>query len=223
MARLSVIIPAAGLATRMNGVPKALVKVSKGETVINRQIRIIRDRLPCSQIVVVTGHENKLVEDQLPRNVDIVYNKEYEKSNVGYSIAAGLNAVRLGNSVLVVYGDLVFNENFFDGLDRKINCAFLDHSEYRKHEVGLTVVDGNATNFSFGLPSRWAQSIHLLPFAISYFRTLATHHEKRRWFGYEILNVMLEVGIDIKAVISHGAKLVEVDSVADVENAKRIR
>jgi choline kinase len=104
---LHVLIPAAGLGRRMKSYgPKALINL-QGETLIERQIRLVREAFPRVKITVVAGFEAHRLREVLPKDVRLVLNPYYETTNVAYSVSIGLRTIPPTVPVLVVYGDLV--------------------------------------------------------------------------------------------------------------------
>ena len=72
---LSIIIPAAGTGTRMKAYgPKPLIKIGN-QSIISRQIEILKSCFYCPEIVVVSGYESCKVMNNLPRNIVKVENE----------------------------------------------------------------------------------------------------------------------------------------------------
>lgn len=106
----SVVVLAAGLASRLGGaVPKALVPV-RGEALVGRLCRQVIE-LGVAEVVVVTGHRADEVEAALlatpvgPR-LRFVRNPVPAESSLGWSCGIGLAAVR-HPTVMVILGDTV--------------------------------------------------------------------------------------------------------------------
>jgi GTP:adenosylcobinamide-phosphate guanylyltransferase len=204
MNKLSVIIPAAGPGKRMKSYgPKALIQLRDGETVISRQIRLIKQTYPNVDIVVVVGFEADKVCKELPKDVITVYNENYEETNVAYSINLGLTKVQNPAS-LIVYGDLVFKK------------------QIGEEEVGVTIVDNYITRFSYGLPIKWAQIAYLIGRELELFNKHASVKNKEKFFGFEILNKILDSDGKLKAIETVNMKIAEIDTSKDINNAKRI-
>jgi molybdenum cofactor cytidylyltransferase len=98
------IVPAAGLSSRM-GRCKQLLPFA-GTTVIGHIVdELLRSRV--DEIRVVVGHEaDRLREELSPRGVRIIFNPDYERSDMLDSIRCGLaNLPRKCRAILVAPGD----------------------------------------------------------------------------------------------------------------------
>jgi choline kinase len=220
---LTVIIPAAGLGRRMRSFgPKALIEVTDRQTILGRQLAILRGTHPDADVVVVAGYEAERVIRALPAGVRVVENDAYEDTNVARSLALGLRSSRCKRA-LVVYGDLVFSKATLDGLDQGRSCVVVDtRGQMREFEVGCTVVGGKVTHFSYGLDTKWAQVAYLAGRELGLFRRLVGGRDRRRHFGFEVLNEVLEHGGELRAVEPVGMKIVEVDTSKDIEQARSV-
>lgn len=83
---MNYIILAAGMGTRLHpftkNMPKCLLKIGHGETVIQRMIRIIRECDETSEITVVTGFKSRELEEVLSdSNVEFEVNPFYSVTN----------------------------------------------------------------------------------------------------------------------------------------------
>lgn len=227
MPNLSIIIPAAGLGRRMKSYgPKALIDVGNDQSLIGRQLLIMRELFPAAQLVVVVGHQAEKITSRL-WGISTVENRAYESTNVGRSIGLGLQAAT-GKNVLVVYGDLVFNRATLKSIPLDRSCVVVDPpdqegcSQLRDNEVGCNVVDGVITHFDYGLDTKWAQIVLLAGKELRLFRKFSTQHDKRRHFGFEILNEVIENEGQFHAHQSPGMKIVEIDTSRDIEPARLV-
>lgn len=114
----------AGKGTRLQPLtlkhPKSMFKLDKNTTVIKRMVNLIKKFDKEADIVVVTGHMRKSIENEL-EGVTFAYNPFYEVTN---SIAS-LWFVRehLGNdNVVLIDGDIVMSEK----LIREVVCQPVD-------------------------------------------------------------------------------------------------
>jgi len=202
--------------------PKALILIGQ-ETVIARQIRILRECYPQARFVVVAGFEADKVRRSLPADVHVFVNPDFEVTNVAKSIEIGLYQTDYETPALVVYGDLVFNRQAVDGLPLDRSSVVIDTSgSSREQEVGVNVVGGRAMCFSYGLPQKWAHVCLLTEREKRLFIHAAQVGYRKRFFGYEILNEVIDNGGVLDAVAPQGMRLVEIDCSKDIEKARRI-
>ena len=100
--------------------PKSMFKLDKNTTLIKRMVNIIRKFDTEADIVVVTGHMHKSIEEEL-NGVTFVYNPFYEVTNSIASLWFAKDHLNEDNIVLID-GDIVMSEN----LMRDIVCQPVD-------------------------------------------------------------------------------------------------
>lgn len=223
MNKLSIVIPAAGLGRRMKSYgPKAMLKLGS-EPLIVRQVRLLAQVFPSAEIVVVVGFGADKIRRALPAGVKLIYNAEFEETNVARSVAAGIKAAK-GDRVLVVYGDLVFNRKTVQHFaEQELSCLLTASGGGREGEVGVNVVDGHALYFSHGLPTIWAHMVLLTGLERHLFLQIASDCSKARHFAYEIFNLLLEHDNTTFRVLSpNRVTLAEIDTSKDIEKAIEI-
>lgn len=96
--------------------PKSMYKLDKDTTVIKRMIGLIRKSDPEADIVVVTGHMHKSIENEV-EGVTFVYNPFYEVTNSIASLWFAKGHLDVDNVVLID-GDIVMSER----LIREVVC-----------------------------------------------------------------------------------------------------
>lgn len=223
---ISIIIPAAGMGYRMKSYgPKALIKLNKRYTIIERQIRILKKNYPESEIFVVVGFESEKIIAALSRySVKFIFNPIHEETNVLYSIGLAIMAASC-DEVLIVYGDLIFNHSAVKGLRGNSKIIIDANGFMKKEEVGVVVSsDGCVTNMSFGIDSKWSQIAYLKDKELEIFKDVSTKNECKNWFGYEGINYVIDNGGRIESLSQKLMKIFEVDGVKDLEkfNKKRL-
>ena len=94
--------------------PKSMVKLLNGETVFERQIRVLKE-CGIKEFVITTGpFEEQLIEVSKKKEFSdlvfhFVHNDVYDKTNYIYSFYLARHL--LNDDVLMLHGDLVFNKN----------------------------------------------------------------------------------------------------------------
>lgn len=220
----AIVIPAAGMGRRMKTAgPKCLVKCHKGEPLILRQIRLCREVFADPYIVVVLGYEAERIQKILPSGIHVVINAQFENTNVAHSLRLGMSACPPWLPLLILYGDLVFNKALLKGVNLKASSILVDQQSEREAEVGVTVVNGKVTYFSYGLPLKWSQVATLMPNELDKFSGIMSHSGRHRHYGYEILNEIVEGGGHFLANTPKNMKLVEIDCAKDIDLAKTIK
>lgn len=220
---LTVIIPAAGLGRRMKSKePKCLLNIEQEKTIIERQLDTIWKIYPKSDILLIVGYEANSVRKAL-RNypVRFIYNPLFETTNVAFSISLGLQA-SLSNKCLIIYGDLVFNDDSINSITSNKSRILVDtNNNINSDEVGLIVDENkNISNFSFGLNEKWSQITYLEGEELEIFKEICYNDDSRKWFGYEILNQVINRGGTLKSHKIISSLTFDVDTIQDLNKAK---
>ena len=123
--------------------------------------------------------------------------------------------------VLIVYGDLVFNQYAIKNLRGSSKVVVDTNNFFKKEEVGVVLSHNNyVTNMSFGIDTKWAQIAYLSGKELNLFKNISTKKECCHWFGYEGLNYVIENGGRIECYRHKLMKIFEIDAARDLE--KRI-
>ena len=144
----------AGLGSRMGDItkdkPKCMTKIYNEETILKRQLRLLKE-YNIKDIIMTTGYkENVLVDyikndiNNITKDMNIVfsYNEKYEETNYIYSIY--LAKKYLDDDILLMHGDLVFDEEVLDKLLRvgKTSMVISTTKEVPEKDFKAVVVDG---------------------------------------------------------------------------------
>lgn len=119
---LNIVVLAAGIGSRLGRPhPKALTRLSSGETIIDRAIRQLRRRFQPYPIHVVVGYKSEAIMARVP-DVGYIYNPAYRTTNTSKSL---LNALRVSGpgGVLWLNGDVVFGDRVVDELSARVEAG----------------------------------------------------------------------------------------------------
>ncbi len=105
-----------GIGNRMGNLtknnPKCMVQLYNGETIFERQIRILSD-CGIRDFIITTGsfkeHLNEIASKYNELNFKFVYNPEYKTTN--YIVSMNYAHDFIDDDILLLHGDLVFNKN----------------------------------------------------------------------------------------------------------------
>jgi choline kinase len=219
---LSVIIPAAGIGSRMKSYgPKPLIRVGN-QSLVRRQIEILRDCFYSPEIVVVSGYESCKVMNSLPNNIIKIENERYSETNVSRSIALGLRACTR-EKVLIVYGDLLFNKDTFKNINLASSCLFIDESGcMTKDEVGCNISNKKVQYLIPDIGNKWAQIIYLKGRELELFSKNVFNRDNDRKFGFEIINNCIEKGGAFDIISPKNMRITDIDTSKDLLIAKKI-
>lgn len=111
-----------GMGSRMGALtsehPKCMTEISHGETILSRQLRFL-ERAGISDVVITTGLFDSVLVNycralHLPLEFRFVKNPIYDKTNYIYSIYCARELLR--DDIILMHGDLVFEETILDDL-----------------------------------------------------------------------------------------------------------
>ena len=120
--RMKAVILNSGLGSRMGVLtsehPKCMTEISNKETILSRQLRMIAEA-GIEEVVITTGYFNNVLVDycnslELPIRFKFVINPLYDHTNYIYSIYCARDY--LDDDIILMHGDLVFENEVFDKL-----------------------------------------------------------------------------------------------------------
>jgi len=221
--RYEIIIPAAGMGSRMKYYgPKSLTKIKNDTTIIDHQLSIINTMAYNPQIILVAGYQADKIMNCLPSNIIAIENESYETTNVTRSIGMGLRA-SITDSVIIVYGDLVFNKYALGFAISQQSTIVLDtNNTMTENEVGCVIVNDNIEQIWYDLPNKWAQIVYLTGKELQLAKEICWQNVNYNMFGFEMLNKIIANGGNFKIFKPYKIKVNDIDSVKDIEIARTI-
>lgn len=129
---MKAVILAAGIASRLrpytDNLPKALVELNNGETILDRILTSLQNN-GITEIVMTTGHQEeklKLFIKKNPKyknlNFTFVFNPKYSETNYIYSLFLAKDKI-VGDDMLLIHGDMVFDFPVMDNLIKQKKSA----------------------------------------------------------------------------------------------------
>lgn len=224
ISKYSIIIPSAGEGSRMKSFgAKPLIKIKPGYSIVDNQLNIIKNTIPNSEVILVVGNEADKVMNNTPLDIIKVENERFETTNVVRSMAIGLRAATTEN-VLIIYGDLIFNEATLRVPLEDKSIVFVDeYGLMSDDEVGCTVNhEDMLEHISYDIKPKWAQIIYLCGRELRMFKQMVFNRDNEKLFGYEVINDIIEKGGMFKAVSPKSMKITDVDTSKDILKVKEI-
>ncbi len=133
---MKAIILAAGIGSRLGRpVPKPLTMLDNGETIIGRQIAILKKFMSVHDIIIVTGFKKELIMEEHPELL-FAYNNEYDTTNTSKSLLRGLAKADKNADCIWLNGDVVFQEEVVEQvLNFKKSCMAVHNRSTGDEEV----------------------------------------------------------------------------------------
>lgn len=213
---ITFIIPCGGSSKSMKcKLPKSLLEVGN-ERVVDRQIRIIQDVYPLSEILLVTGYCHHKFLPLIGPRVRCIFNPIFNDTNTSFAMNLGLQACNTSRA-MIVYGNLIFNKEalFLDNIDQpsSVFCSDLMSDE----EIGVIISEGHVSNMSFGLPNKWSQILYLAGRELGLFRNAVADEKTWKWLGYESVNLAIDKGGVFKYYRPTEGKVVKISTLEDLK------
>ena len=220
---VSIIIPAAGAGHRMRSYgPKSLIRVKNNDNIITRQLSILTKYFESPEVILIGGFEADKLMNNTPEWLIKVENENYDTTNVVRSIGMGIRAATKKN-ILIVYGDLVFNEETFKHIELDSSLLLIDESGLMtKDEVGCNIANGQIQYLIPDVPNKWAQIAYLTGVELEIFKKISWDKKNSRYFGFEAINKVMEKGGKFKAISPKGMMITDIDTSKDLTASNKI-
>ena len=219
---IDIVIPAAGMGKRMKSYgPKALIQIGKNKNIIQKQIAQIKKVLPVNRIILVAGFEAAKLMNEVPSDVICIENERYEETNVIRSLGMGLRATE--KDVLVIYGDLVFNDKALEALNLNKSCTIVGNDIMDASEIGCSMNKDEIKHMMYDLDTKWSQITFYRGKELGLLKKHCWSTDNERMFGFEIINKILESGGYIKGIEEKGIQVIDVDNSKDITKVKTIK
>ena len=145
-------------------------------------------------------------------SVRIVENQMHDSTNTSESMRLAFNN-SMKNNFLFMHGDLYFNQQTLENIDYSKSFVIMDNKE-----VGLTVADGNATIFSYGLNTKWCQIAYITGREIKILKNIFNKFDtiQKKMLSFEILNKMIAMGAVFRCYEPENMSILEIDRIKDL-------
>lgn len=120
---MRIVVLAAGMGQRLGGdLPKPLTLLASGESILERQMRLLTNHFSLSDIRLVVGYEKEQIQTAFP-SIQTVENLAYAKQNTSKSLLCALEG--LDDDLIWLNGDVVFRDTVLKGLALRQQSAML--------------------------------------------------------------------------------------------------
>jgi len=214
---IDIIIPAAGLGKRMKSHgPKSLIPIHKSN-IIERQLKSIKRSFPTANIILVTGFESIKLMSHTPNSIIKIENERFETTNVVRSIGMGLRAAK--HDVLVLYGDLVFNDKALQAINLNQSSLLVGPTIMGDKEVGCIINRDKIENLMYDLPTKWGQISFFKGRELKILKEICWNPSNFNMFGFEAINQILSRGGKFVSCVDPKANIIDIDTNKDLEKA----
>lgn len=219
---IDIIIPAAGRGTRMNAYgPKPLIKIKKNITILDNQIKILKKFLPNANIILVTGFESIKLMNNTSNDFIKIENERFEETNVVRSLGMGLRCSK--NDVLVIYGDLIFNEYCITEMNLNKSSLLIGNNIMNDSEIGCTFNnEGFIENLMWDLEYKWGQISFFKGRELKMLKDICWNPDNYNLFGFEAINQIINRGGKFLKSYNEKMKIIDIDTSKDLEKVGEV-
>jgi len=217
---IHVIIPSAGIGRRMKSYGcKSLLNI-KNEKLLDIQIKNIANAIPSYEIILITGFDSERLMSQSPQDIIKIENEKYYENNVVRSISMGLRATKENDHILIIFGDVLLNEETLAKIDYQQSSIIIS-SYMSDNEVGCNINNkGNLEYMMFDLPNKWGHIIYLTSKELDLFKKNVWSKYKDKKFCFEIINDIVTQGGKFKCIIDDDIRVMDIDTSKDLQKAQ---
>lgn len=219
------VILAAGRGSRLGQLdyPKALAPLATGETILGRQIRLLRSNVPDISIYIVVGYRKELIITKFAY-VSYVINTNYASENTAKSLLRAFDSIR--GDVLWLNGDVVFHPSVLTEILTTGETSMLVNKgptgeEEVKYKTGP---EGNIVAVSKVIGDGEGEAL-----GVNYFKSKDAARLREALMNCapndyfeKGIEVCIQGGMKVLPVVVAADKCVEVDFPEDLERAGRM-
>jgi|TARA_Y100000361_G_scaffold153533_1_gene175605 choline kinase len=218
MSDTAVAILGAGVGSRIKShEPRSLIKIGD-KTLIEHQVSMIRNSFENPEIIGVVGCKAEKVIKKMRGEIRLVENQVHSTTNSSESIRLAFNNSLRGN-FLFMHGDLYFNVSTLKNVDYSKSFVIIDNKNMiSDKEVGLTVCNGTASIFSYGLTTKWCQIAYVTGKELKILKNIFNKFDEthKKMLSFEILNKMISMGASFKCYEPPNMSILEIDRIKDL-------
>lgn len=225
---MKIIILAAGIGSRLgNPFPKPLTPLKSGDTIMKQQINNISSYFNFDDINIVVGFKKDLIMESMP-NATYIYNQVFDQTNTSKSLLKALKKY-VGESVLWLNGDVVFDKRIFDLLTPYINknesFVSVNNEDVSDEEVKYTLdSNGFIKEISKTVKNGLGEAVginYISSKDINFLIKRLEECDNNDYFEKGIETAILKDQIKVQAVDISKFKCIEIDFLEDLENANK--
>ena len=212
--------------------PKCLIPIA-GKPILDHQISALR-RNSVEYLTLVTGAHEAQVRQHVKndKKIHIVSNADFKSTNILYSFFMGLAALESKEDLIVLAGDVVFEDAVVAGLLSALNSDILlcvNRKACGDEEVKVSLHKERVLRLGKNLDSAasygeflgvFCVKQALLPRLESLTQQMVIHGGKNSYL-FDMINRLIEEGTTVRAFEVNDLLWEEIDFILDVERASK--
>jgi|TARA_R110002051_G_C8748385_1_gene499941 hypothetical protein len=197
-------------------ISRYLLSTDNGESVIERQSKIISEVFSENSLYIATGSDCDKIASVMPKNVRIVENQNFQSTGAAEYIRLVINN-STERSLLIIDGNILFSEDVLLDLDFSKSFVLCLEGINEQQDIGATISEGRISQFSFGLKSKICDMIFLKDHELNLAEKICKNRDKNKLLIFEVLNFVVNNGGSIHP---HTPK--RSSSIKKIESAKDV-
>lgn len=237
---MKAVILAAGKGSRISSItknlPKSLLPFKK-TTILGHSLEILFKN-NISEIIVVTGYKNHLieryVEENWPGKVNFIFNSLYETTNVLYSFSLSLKFIE-DEDILFLHADTVFENKILKQLieinDQKRTVLPIDKHICGEEEMKVKIINNKLVEINKTMDASSAHGEFMglakissshIPFLKKEIDKIFKRNQFQAFFELALENLIKSKSIDISILDISSCKWCEIDFPDDYKYALKL-
>lgn len=234
------IILAAGVGSRLrpltNDMPKCCLRITDECSLIERVVQQLIKFTNVSEITVCVGFKSEKIIDRLSQtefNIRYCYNADFETTNNMYSAWLALRNNELGDDIIILNADCVYDDSILQKLDSIGRSTILyDPIKWDTESMKITIEDSNrVTNISKAITKDDNSFVsidlykimsHDLPAYLSSIEDFMQRGDLNSWNELAIYQMIKSQGSAMYGLNIETTKWFEIDTLKDYQDAKKI-
>lgn len=198
--------------------PKATIPIGKKKTpLIIDQITKIKKHKNRYNINIVIGFEHKkilsIIEDYKIKNINFIYDEEYEKHNSSGALITALDYVK---DKFVVFEDGVISSEI-----PNLNHTYIPvlDKENDQFNIGTTTNESKVEYLFYDLPDLWAEFLSVCSSDYNKIRELLIKNKSKMQnaFLFEAINFLIDSGVEFQ---NHKIKTKSIQKIINHKNER---
>jgi len=213
----------AGIGSRLGkSMPKCLTELPNGETILGRQIRLLKPYN--DEVIGVVGFKKELIMEMYP-GLLYVYNPLFIQNNTAKSLFMAMESIE-EDDIVRINGDVVFSEDAFKRFAESSGDSIaVEFKEVMEEEVKFTTdKDGYIQEISKEVEHGLGEAVGINRIEKNHFEKLKIALKKCGEMDYfeKAIELCVKDGVKFKAVDIGSHQCVEIDFIEDLDRAWKI-
>jgi len=176
-----------------------LQPINSRTILVKNQIDVIKSCFPRVKITYIYGFDQKKVEEYFEenedKNVTLIYNKHYEDYGEIFSVSRAKSL--LDEDTLLFFGNIILKPSAFKDFIKKHSQLFVNNKSY--NELGCMInKNGHIEHVCYELENYLEHIYYINRSDVDTFRSMVSRFENRNCFMFEIINKMIDRGINFR-------------------------